>query len=90
MALKLDNLLLWSGVVILILFLINVFLVWYFYRTNKRLDKLLKKGKIRDFKDILLSQNGKNKDLEEKIKEAFLKIENLEDISKKTIQKTKK
>lgn len=88
MALKLDNLLLWSGVVILILFLINVFLVWYFYRTNKRLDKLLKKGKIRDFKDILLSQNGKNKDLEEKIKEAFLKIENLEDISKKTIQKT--
>ncbi|MEK7080342.1 MAG: DUF4446 family protein, partial [Patescibacteria group bacterium] len=35
-----------------------------------------------------LSQNEKNKDLEQKIQEAFLKIKNLENISKITIQKT--
>ena len=77
-----------SGIAISILFLINVVLIWYFYRTNKKIDALLEKGKIKDFKDILLSQNEKNKDLEQKIQEAFLKIKNLENISKITIQKT--
>lgn len=88
MALQADNLLLLSGIVILILVSINLFLVWYFYRTNKKMDKLLEKGKIKDFKSILLSQNEKNRDLEQKLDEAFLKIKNLEDISERTIQKT--
>lgn len=88
MALQADNLLLLSGIVILILVLINLFLVWYFYRTNKKMDKLLEKGKIKDFKSILLSQNEKNRNLEQKLDEVFLKIKNLEDISERTIQKT--
>ncbi len=77
-----------SGIIILVLIVINAFLLWYFYKTNKKIDALLEKGKIKDFKDIFLSQKEKNNDLEEKIKEAFLKIKNLENISEKTIQKT--
>jgi hypothetical protein len=76
-----------AGIVILILIAINVFLFWYSYKTNKKIDKLLERGKIKDFKDIFLSQKDKNNDLEERIKDAFLKIKNLENISEKTIQK---
>lgn len=76
------------GAVILILIAINAYLLWYFYQTNKKIDKLLEKGRIKDFKDIFLSQKEKNNDLEEEIKKAFLKIKNLEAISEKTIQKT--
>jgi len=79
---------LFLGIVILILIAINAFLLRYFYKTNQKIDKLLEKGKIKDFKDIFLSQKEKNSDLEEKIKDAFFKIKNLEDISKITIQKT--
>ena len=77
-----------SAVVILFLVIANAFLLWYSYRANKKIDKLLEKGKIKDFKDIFLSQKEKNDDLEEKIKEAFLKLENLDNILEKTIQKT--
>ena len=76
------------GVVILILVVINAFLLWYFYKTNKKIDTLLEKGKIKDFKDIFLSQKEKNADLEKKVEEIFLKIKNLDDISERTIQKT--
>jgi len=76
-----------SGITASLLILTNVFLILYFYRTNKRINTLLEKGKIKDFRDMLLSQNEKNKDLEEKIKEAFSKIKNLDNISEKTIQK---
>ncbi|MDP1994590.1 MAG: DUF4446 family protein [Ignavibacteria bacterium] len=75
------------GAVVLILVTINAFLLWYFYQTNKKIDKLLEKGRIKDFKDIFLSQNEKNNDLEEKIKDAFLKIKNLEDTCETTIRK---
>jgi len=75
------------GVVILVLIAINAFLLKYFLQTNKKIDILLEKGKIKDFKDIFLSQKEKNDGLEAEIKEAFLKIENLEKISEKTIQK---
>jgi len=75
------------GAVILILLIVNAFLLSYFYRTNKKIDRLLEKGKIKDFKGIFLSQKERNDDLEEKIKDAFLKIENLESICEKTIQK---
>jgi hypothetical protein len=71
-----------------VLIIINAFLLWYFYKTNKKIDTLLEKGKIKDFKDIFLSQKEKNSDLEKDIKEAFLKIEELQKISEKTIQKT--
>ena len=102
------------GIVILILVAINGFLLWYFYKTDKKIDALLEKGlsptnfgydkktgklirvknrtklvgdEIKDFKDIFLSQKEKNNDLEEQIKEAFLKIKNLDNISERTIQK---
>ena len=66
----------------------NLFLFWYSYKAGKKIDILLEKGKIKDFKDIFLFQKKKHEELEEKVKEAFLKISKLEDISKTTIQKT--
>jgi len=71
-----------------VLIILNAFLLLYFYKTNKKMDRLLEKGKIKDFKAILLSQTEKNNQLEERLKEAFSKIKKLENISEKTIQKT--
>lgn len=76
------------GVIVLVLIIISAFLFKYSYNLNKKIDGLLDKGKIKSFKDIFLSQKQKNENLEEKIKEAFLKIKDLEKISEKTIQKT--
>lgn len=73
--------------VVLFLIVINIFLLKYSYATNQKMDQLLEKGKIKDFKDIFLSQKEKNDKLEEKIKEAFSKIKNLEEISETTIRK---
>ncbi|MCX6722419.1 MAG: hypothetical protein NTY04_04565 [Candidatus Staskawiczbacteria bacterium] len=56
------------GAVILILLIVNGFLFWQNYQTNKKINKLLEKGKIKEFKDIFLSQKDKNNALEEKIK----------------------
>lgn len=75
------------GLIIAILLAINGFLFWYSYQANKKIDKLLEKGKIKDFKDIFLSQKDKNSDLEAKIKDAFLKIKDLENLSQTTIHK---
>jgi hypothetical protein len=75
------------GIIILILIIINAILLWYFHKTNKKIDTLLENGKIKDFKDIFLSQKEKNNDLEKDIKDAFLKIKNLEDTCENTIQK---
>ena len=77
-----------AGTIALVLVVINVFLFVRFNQTNKKLEELLEKGKIKDFKDIFLSQREKNSDLEKEIKEAFLKIKDLEEVSKITIQKT--
>lgn len=63
------------------------FLFYYSRRTNRMVDELLEKGKIKEFKDIFLSQKDKNDDLARQLKEAFFRIDNLESISKKTIQK---
>ncbi len=76
-----------SGGLALILLIINVFLFVYSYKANKKIDILLEKGKIKDFKDILLSQKEKNDDLGKKIEDAFLKIKNLEGICETTIRK---
>jgi len=62
-------------------------LFWYSYSTNRKLDKLLEKGKIKSFKDIILSQKEKNEELEEKIEKAFAKIKNLEQEGQWAIQK---
>ena len=75
------------GIVILILVAINAFLLRYFYKTNKKIDTLLENGKIKDFKDIFLSQKERHDNLEENIKKAFSKIKNLEDALETTIQK---
>ena len=77
-----------SAIVILVLIVINAFLIRYSYQANRKIDKLLEKGKIKNFKDILLSQKEKNDGLEEKIKDAFLKIKNIENVCETTIQKT--
>jgi hypothetical protein len=87
MSFKTDNFLLLAGGAIAVLFLINIFLVWYFYKISKNIDSLLEKGKIKDFKDILLSHAEKNKELETKIENIFLDIKELQDLSKKAIQK---
>jgi len=75
------------GAVALVLVATNIFLFVYSYKANKKIDKLLEKGKIKDFKDIFLSQKEKNDGLEEKIKEAFAKIKDLEDTCEATIRK---
>lgn len=75
------------GGIALLLVLINIILLWYSHRANKRIDILLEKGKIKDFKDAILSQEKKNSDLAKKIKEAFERIKDLEDLSQKTFQK---
>ena len=76
------------SLLVLVLIIINAFLLRYSYQANKKIDELLEKGKIKSFKDIFLSQKEKSENLEEKIKDAFLKIKSLEDICKITIQKT--
>lgn len=76
-----------SAIAILALIVINVILLWNFYLTKKKIDKLLEKGNVKDFKDIFLSQKDKNDNLEKKIGEAFMEIKNLNDICKTTIQK---
>lgn len=75
------------SIIVLILVAANIFLLRYFIQTNNKIDVLLEKGKIKDFKDIFLSQKEKNSGLEAKVEEAFFKIKNLEDISEKTIKK---
>ena len=76
-----------SAIAILALVVINVILLWNFNLTKKKIDELLEKGNIKDFKDIFLSQKDKNDNLEKKIGEAFMEIKNLNDICKTTIQK---
>ena len=76
------------GITVSILVVINAFLIWHSSQTNKKIDNLLENGKIKDFRDIFLSQKEKSRELEEKIEEAFLKIKNLENICEITIQKT--
>ena len=75
------------GILVIALVAVNVFLFLYSKRTNEKIDKLLENGNIKDFKDIFLGQKDKISNLENQLKEAFLKIENLEKISEKTIQK---
>jgi hypothetical protein len=75
-------------IAVLAFMILNVCLLLYFYTTNKKIDVLLEKGKIKDFKDILLRQKERNKDLDERIDRAFLHIGDLESLAKKTIQKT--
>lgn len=75
------------GSVILVLILINGFLFWHCKKVNKRINDFLEGGKIKDLRDILLKQKDKNASLDEEIKEAFLKIKSLEELSEIAIQK---
>jgi len=74
--------------VILGLVLINCFWIWIFYKSNKKFDALLENGKIKSLKGIFLRQKQKSDELEKTLQSAFLKIEELQKISQKTIQKT--
>ena len=76
-----------SGVAILVLTILNAFLVFYFYKTNKKFDLLLEKGKIKNLKEILFKQIDKTKNQEEIINRVIDRVKNLENISEKTFQK---
>ncbi len=73
--------------IILLLAAVSIYLFFQNWRSNKKIDTLLERGKIKDFKDIFLSQNEKNKTLEEKIKESISRIKQLEGLSERVIQK---
>src|SRR3989338_10056293 len=84
---KLIILLIAFSVVILALVILNAILIFYFYKTNKKFDLLLEKGKIKDLKEILFNQIDKTKDQEEVINKIIDRVKNLENISEKTFQK---
>lgn len=75
------------GILVVILSALNVVLVVRSSKINRKFEELLQKGKVKDFKEILLSHKEKSNELEEKIKKAFLKIKELEEISKISLQK---
>ncbi len=77
-----------SGLVILVLIAVNAVLLSYFSKTNKKIDELLEKGKIKGLKEMFLSQKERNESVEDKIKEAFSRIKDLENTCEITIQKT--
>lgn len=72
----------------MVLALINLILVWFFYRTNRKINVLLENGKIRSYKDIFLRQKERNSELQKALEHAFLQIGELRKVSEKTIQKT--
>jgi len=76
-----------SGIVILLLAAVNAFLFKLVRKTDKEIEEVLESGKIKDFKDIFLSQKNKNDSLEKEIQEAFLKIDNLQNLCETTIRK---
>jgi len=76
-----------AGIFILILIAVNALMFWSIKQSNQKIDELLEKGKIKDFKSIFLSQKKNNDDLEEKVRDIFLKIKNLEDTCETTIRK---
>lgn len=83
----LNLLLIASGVVILVLVILNAFLVYYFYKTNKKFDQLLEKGKIKDLKEVLFKQIDRTKSQEEVINKIIARVKNLENISEITLQR---
>ena len=83
----LNILLIGSGVVVLVLVILNAFLIFYSYKINKKFDLLLEKGKLKDLKDVLFKQIDKTKNQEEIINEVICRIKDLENISERTFQK---
>jgi hypothetical protein len=75
------------GVLALVLVILNGFLVSYFYKTNKRFDALLEKGKIKDLKEVLFKQIDKTKEQEEIISGVIARVKNIENVSERTFQK---
>ncbi len=76
-----------EGGVVLILVIINVILFWYSFASNRKIDVLLQKGKIKDLKDVIYSEIEKNKNQDKDLKDAFERIKNLENTTEKTFQK---
>ncbi len=75
------------GVVVLALAVIDIFLFRKVSQSHKKIDVLLEKGNIKDFKDIFLSQNARHESLASDLEKAFSKIENLENLCETTIRK---
>lgn len=82
-----DTVVVFLSAIIFILTMLNVFLLFYFYKTNKKFDLLLEGGKIKDLKDVFLKQIEKEEEQNERIKEIVNRIKELETVSEKTIQK---
>jgi hypothetical protein len=75
------------AVMVLVLAGITVFLFKSIQQTNQKINDLLDKGNIKDFKDIFLSQKIRNDNLEKRIDESFLKIKDLQELCETTIRK---
>lgn len=82
-----DILLIAIGVFALILAVLNTLSLFYFYKTNQRINAILEKGKIKDLRDIFLNQIGKIKEQDKLISKIVDRVESLENISERTIQK---
>jgi hypothetical protein len=72
---------------LLALIIINIILFFYCKKSHKKIDILLEKGKIKDFKDILFSQIDKTKEQEKNLAEAVERVKKLESMALKNIQK---
>lgn len=76
-----------SGIVVLVLAVLNVFLLFYSYKINKKFDLLLEKGKLKNLKEVLFKQIDKTKNQEEIINGIIARVKNLENISERSFQK---
>lgn len=76
-----------AGVAVSVLVVLNIVLIFGFYKTNKNLDLLLGKGKIKDFKEVFLKQIDRAKKQEDLLAVVIGRVKGLEDISEKTFQK---
>jgi len=85
---SIETIFLLGGFVIFVLVVINAFLIWYSYKAHKKIDELLEKGKIKDFKDIFLSQKERHQKLTDSLKTVLDRIEDMESVLQTTIQKT--
>lgn len=75
------------GFIILALVGVITFLLFRFYKTNKKIEELLEKGNAKDLKTLLLSQKDKSTEIEEDFKGVLLRVKKLEDICETAVQK---
>jgi uncharacterized protein YjiS (DUF1127 family) len=83
-----DSITLFLSAIIAILALVLGLVIFYWLQMSRKIDELLEKGNIKDLKDIFLKQKDVDTALEKRLEQAYLRLEHLEDVSTRTIQKT--